>query len=124
MSLKCETIAFVSFESEFAPGGGLAVVMRNLPRVIAKSRNTILITPFFPQIQSCHEAYYLEKVIQDTGLKTSIKYDNISFPIEILKFIDKQHNSSFKIYFVYSRDFFFAPNVPYVNPGRKEQLFN
>jgi hypothetical protein len=62
------TIVFVSFENQFAPCGGLTAVMRMLPPVMAKYRKTILITPFFQNIEKSKKAFESGE-IKTTGIQ-------------------------------------------------------
>lgn len=131
-SLSCKTVAFVSFESEFAPAGGLAAVMRNLPRAMAATRPAILLTPFFSEIDRCVDARARGR-IRDTGIAYSVEFDRESWPVTLLEFTEVVEPSpapagagasgrEFKIYFVETPDFFHAPANPYITPGHPGQL--
>jgi glycogen synthase len=58
---EVRTIVFVSFETGFAPSGGLGAVMKLLPREMAKRERCYVVAPHFakitgavPQVASCH----------------------------------------------------------------------
>ncbi|MFX1534547.1 MAG: glycogen/starch synthase [Promethearchaeota archaeon] len=120
---KYETIAFISFESEFSPGGGLAAVMRFLPREMTNKRKTILITPFFSNIKKCSEAYRTQK-IKFTGITTRVRYNYRNYQIRVLEYVENIDSQDYKIYFVNSPKFFLAPENPYINPDDEEKLFS
>ncbi|MFX0094276.1 MAG: glycogen/starch synthase, partial [Candidatus Hodarchaeota archaeon] len=120
---RYKTSAFISFESEFSPGGGLAAVMRFLPREMVKKNQTILITPFFQNIELCYDAHYFTNRIRFNGLTAIVRYDYTEYPIRILEYIEYINSHKFKIYFIHSKDFFLASQDPYVNPGNESQLF-
>ena len=55
MNTPINTIVFVTFENEFAPLGGLAAVMRLLPKRMAQLSDDrcVTVTPFFREITKC-----------------------------------------------------------------------
>ncbi|MBI4774018.1 MAG: glycogen/starch synthase [Deltaproteobacteria bacterium] len=130
---KGRTIVFVTFESEFAPLGGLAAVMRALPREMAGtgSEDCILIAPFFREITRCKESLY--KRIQRTGLSPKVRFGGRTYDVEIWLHTD---DSGFQSFLIYSPDFFQAPCDcsdpsnprspcnPYFNPSKPEGLLD
>ena len=100
------TVVFVTFESEFAPLGGLAAVMKALPREMARSgsENCILIAPFFRQITRCKESLY--KRIQRTELSPKVSFAGRMHDLEIWVHTDE---SGFQSFLIHSPEFFQAP---------------
>lgn len=133
MSHQPKIIVFVAFENEFAPLGGLAAVMRMLPKRMAQmgEDRCITITPFFREITNCKPK--LMDVIQTTGLTFDLAYDGYMHQVEIF-----QHRDSmgFITYLLDSPDFFNAPCDcgdppgieapcnPYFDPAHPEQLLD
>lgn len=125
------TIVFVSFENEFAPLGGLAAVMRLLPKRMAQLSDDccVTITPFFREITKCKPK--LMEAIQSTGLTCSLRYGGRRHEVEIFQNRDTQ---GFTTYLLDSREFFNspcdcgdppgmkAPCNPYLDPAHPEQL--
>lgn len=127
------TIVFVSFENQFAPCGGLTAVMRMLPPVMAKYRKTILITPFFQNIEKSKKALETGE-IKTTGIHRSLLYNGSKCDIEILEHIpptqkNKQgsttnERNSYKIYLIKANGFFLAGSNPYIDTWRDNALFH
>lgn len=127
------TIAFVSFENEFAPLGGLAAVMRLLPKRMAQMSQDqcITLTPFFREITKCKPK--VMDSIHSTGKKFSLLYDGIEHQVEIFQ---NQDANGFTTYLIDSAKFFNAPCDcgdppsmkapcnPYLNPAHPEQLLD
>ncbi len=125
------TVVFVSFESEFARLGGLAAVMRTLPRRMAGAgERVILVAPFFRQITACHTEWM--RRLRPTGQTVAVRFEGETHTVTIL---ESTEASGFTIYLLESRAFFTAPCKcdeyphppsapcnPYVNPGRPRQL--
>lgn len=112
------TIVLVSFESEFATGGGLGAVMKHLPKALANhKKKVILITPFFQNFPICINAFKTG-TIQDRYLSCKVPYKDKKIKATILEY----DNSSYRIYFIKATDFFIAPDNPYVTPGKDDQL--
>ena len=120
---NAKTVVFVSFESEFSPCGGLTAVMRHLPRSMIQKKPSILITPFFAEIEKAKEAYYFKSELVPF-IDTEVSFANNKIPIKILLHEENYNGSIFKIYTIYTKKFFFAPINPYINPGNPKQLFN
>lgn len=130
---KGRTIVFVTFESEFAPLGGLAAVMKILPREMARFglENCILIAPFFREITRCRESLY--KRIQRTGLSPKVSFGGRAYDTEIWFHTD---DSGFQSFLIYSPEFFQAPCDcsdpcnprtpcnPYFNPSNPKGLLD
>jgi len=133
MNTQMKTIVFVSFENEFAPLGGLAAVMRLLPKHMAGMGDDrcITLTPFFREITKCKPK--LMDSIQSTGLTFSLVYDGKKHQVEIFR---HQSGEGFTTYLIDSQEFFNAPCDcgdppgmeapcnPYVNPAHPEQLLD
>lgn len=125
-STDFNTVAFVSFESEFAPVGGLKVVMERLPRQMARmypDKSIVLITPFFSHNPMCASALTIG-TIQDTGYTFEVFYRGKAFHTHLLSFEeDLGDGVTFKIYLVRAKFFFLAPDNPYINPDMPQRLF-
>ncbi len=119
---SANTIVFVSFESEFAPCGGLTAVMRKLPREMAKTfpdKKVILIAPFFGNISKtseCFDKNQMKLVKSDIPIKfnmESIFFDILAYPNlpnDVLK-----EPVNFTLYLIRSTQFFTASVNPYIN---------
>lgn len=126
-----KTRVFVTFENEFAPLGGLAAVMRVLPKRMAEQWHgpCVTITPFFREIMKCRPEI-LESICS-TGITVSVTFGNDTHVIEVWHHEDDQ---GFTTYFIDSPEFFNAPcdcgdppdvNAPcnpYSNPENPSQL--
>ncbi len=133
MSHQGRTIIFVSFENEFAPLGGLAAVMRLLPKRMAQLSQDpcVTLTPFFREITKCKPK--LMDAIHSTGLTCPVVYDGKTHQVEIFQ---SQDAEGFVTYLLDSPEFFNAPcdcgdppgvNAPcnpYLNPAHPEQLLD
>ncbi|MHA1733076.1 MAG: glycogen/starch synthase [Promethearchaeota archaeon] len=119
-----ESVLFVAFENEFAPCGGLAAVMRNLPRAFARRGRASLVTPFFPEIERCADAHYFQGKIANTGIRYSVGYGGEDYTVRVLRYSEELDSGRrYDIYFLQSCQFFLAPKNPYVYPGDEERLF-
>lgn len=126
-----KTVGFVTFESEFAPLGGLAAVMRWLPKRLARSRgwSSWTMAPFFRSITRCKDKLY--RAIESTGHQYVLTYDARPHAVEIFRHVDE---SGFQTFLLDSSAFFNAPcNCqdpptvdapcnPYLTPGHPDQL--
>jgi len=133
MNTPINTIVFVTFENEFAPLGGLAAVMRLLPKRMAQLSDDrcVTVTPFFREITKCKPK--LMDSIQSTGLKFSLVYDGKEEQVEIFQY---RNGDGFTTYLLDSNFFFNAPCDcgdppgmeapcnPYLNPAHPEQLLD
>ncbi|MHA1449537.1 MAG: glycogen/starch synthase [Candidatus Hodarchaeales archaeon] len=117
------SIIFITFENEFAPCGGLSAVMRYLPRKMAATERTAMITPFFSRIDRCLKAYNEKKLIQPSGHEFNVNFGSKEYSVELLKYEEPVKGSIYTIYFIRSDGFFLAPEDPYINPGDPEKLF-
>lgn len=125
------TIVFVTFESEFAPLGGLAAVMRVLPKKIAcvEPGTCFTLVPFFREITKCHKQMFNQ--IHSTGTCLTIPFGKKKKKVEIFKHVDSQ---GFTTYLLDAPGFFTAPCDccnppspsspcnPYLNPSNPKQL--
>lgn len=128
---KDRTVVFVTFESEFAPLGGLAAVMRILPKEMAKAHRGVCftITPFFRAITRCQAAIY--ERIDPLHVSIDVSFGKRREPAELYEF---RHGDGFRTILVDSPAFFNAPCDcgdppkpdapcnPYYNPARPRQL--
>ncbi len=76
-------VVFCSFESRFAPSGGLAAVTKKiLPylKEIEPVQRVLLITPFYPYIID-------EKKLTPTGIAFEVIFDNETVKVEIYKYV-------------------------------------
>ena len=83
------TVVFVTFESEFAPLGGLAAVMRVLPKHMAQREQgeCLTITPFFRHITSCRPTVLQE--IHSTGHTFSVLFGDECHEVEVFEHRDR-----------------------------------
>ncbi len=128
-----KTTVFVTFESEFAPLGGLAAVMRLLPKRMAEewSGRCVTMTPFFREITKCRPKTM--ESIHSTGITFFLEFGKDTYTIEVFQHEDKQ---GFRTYLLDAPDFFNAPcdcgdpsslNAPcnpYCDPSNPSQLLN
>ena len=128
---KDHTIVFVTFESQFAPLGGLAAVMRALPQAVAQATDDacLMITPFFKHIVRCDSQRL--SGIQPTGHKFFVSFDGTDHEVTLLRHVDDE---GFTTYLLDAEAFFnapcdckrppspSAPCNPYVNPDNPDQL--
>ena len=125
------TIVFATFESEVAPLGGLAAVMKILPRQMAAGRKgaCFIVTPFFREIAKCRP--HIHENIQTTGVQVFMDFGGRVEKVEVFRYQDE---NGFKIFLLDSPSFFNAPCDcgdppdpktpcnPYLNPSNPEQL--
>lgn len=125
-----KTVVFVTFESEFAPLGGLSAVMRVLPKRMAQAGygSCFTIAPYFQQITSRKK---INSEIQSTGHRFHLRFGKQVHSIEVLQHSD---SAGFQTYLLDSPDFFNAPCDggdppspkspfnPYLNPDNPAQL--
>jgi glycogen synthase len=100
------TVVFVTFENEFAPLGGLAAVMRELPRRMAQAEQgrCFTVTPFFQDITRCRPKLFAE--IHSTGHTFGVRFGDRRHEVEIFQHLDKD---GFRTFLLDSADFFNAP---------------
>ncbi len=101
-----KTCVFVTFETEFAPLGGLAAVMRVLPKRMAEQWNgsCVTITPFFREIVKCRPDVLAS--IYSTGITFTLKFGRETHGIEVWRHEDAR---GFATYFIDSPGLFNAP---------------
>ena len=126
-----QTAVFVTFESEFAPLGGLAAVMKVLPKrmALAHKGECLTVTPFFRDITKCHPNLYHQ--IIPTGIKIQVPFGK---KVESCQVFQHQDQHGFKTILLESDNFFNAPCDcgdppghktpcnPYLNPKNPGQL--
>lgn len=125
-----KTIIFVTFESEFAPLGGLAAVMRVLPKRMAEQwqGRCVTMTPLFREIVKCRP--HILESIRPTGITYSLEFGKTTQKFEVFRHEDRGHTT----YLIDSPEFFNAPCDcgdppspeapcnPYVDPTQPHQL--
>ncbi len=128
------TIVFVSFENEFAPVGGLAAVMRILPRTIAKAYKTVLITPCFRNIEETRRALGAG-IIVDTGKSGRVVHNGQFHSFNLMEAKPKpgskncenhennETNEDYAMFLVRSDHFFVGGDNPYLDTWRYDALF-
>ncbi len=128
-----KTGVFVTFENEFAPLGGLAAVMRVLPKRMAEQCNgpCVTITPFFREIVKCRPDVL--ELLDSTGIVFSLTFGKDAHTIEVWQHEGEQ---GFTTYFIDSPEFFNAPCDcgdppgveapcnPYFDPAHPSQLLH
>jgi glycogen synthase len=103
------TVVFVSFETGLAPSGGLAAVMKVLPKEMAKCERCLILAPYFENITRPLPL-----------LRTfSLPVASSEYPVEIR---DASETSGIKTYLLSSTGLFTAPSEPYVNPENPDKL--
>ena len=126
-----QSIIFVTFESELAPLGGLAAVMRVLPQKMAKQEagTCAILAPFFREITKCKEALY--QSIQFTGHHFDVLFDKQCHRVDVFVY---ENSDGFSTYLIDTARFFNAPCRcedppsldapcnPYLTPHHPEQL--
>ncbi|MGB0910965.1 MAG: glycogen/starch synthase [Nitrospirales bacterium] len=131
LSRMSQTLVFVTFESAFAPLGGLAAVMKILPRHMAKSHigNCLVVAPFFREIAKCQKNIFAQ--LGSVGKESEVVFDGKSEILEVYQYVAEDGVQTFLID---SPHFFNAPCDcgdppkhtspcnPYLNPGQPEQL--
>jgi glycogen synthase len=110
------TIVFVTFETEFAPCGGLAAVMKIFPKQLAKTESCCTIGPYFENITTKKP---ISAQIANTGIEFALRFGDTSHVVRVLKHTD---NSGYSSYLLQSDGLFTAPTDPYINPGNPEKL--
>mgnify|MGYP001045068750 CR=1 FL=1 len=100
------TVVFVTFESKFAPLGGLAAVMRELPRRMARAEKgeCVTVAPFFTRITRCRKRLFGE--IESTGRRFDVRFDEQVHTVEIFEHVD---DDGFRTFLLDAADFFNAP---------------
>ena len=129
--MSARTVVFVTFESEFAPLGGLAAVMKKLPKRMAEMGEACMtLTPFFREITSRRHPTLFEE-IHSTGQKFDLSFGGKSHEVEVFEHRD---GNGFTTYLIDSAAFFNAPCDcgnppdpktpcnPYLNPSHPGQL--
>ena len=97
--LHYNTVVFISFENHYAPCGGLAVVMKNLPPIMSKSVKSVLISPLFVNIRKTREAIESNKLIS-TDLRSQILYRGYKHDISLYKSIEFAEYDNYQLYLV------------------------
>jgi glycogen synthase len=106
---KQRTIVFVTFETGLAPSGGLAAVMKVLPKEMARYETCFIVAPYFPKItrpQPVLATFPL--VIQDSEHIVEIRH--------------AADVDGFDTYLLACEGFFTAPRDPYLNPEGSDKL--
>ena len=125
------TVVFVTFESPFAPLGGLAAVMRELPRRMAQAEpgDCFTVTPFFREITRCRRRLF--DGIRSTGHTVPGRFGGQLHLVDIFEHVD---GGGFRTVLLDADDFFNAPCDcgnppapeapcnPYLDPAHPDQL--
>ena len=128
---KGQTMVFVTFESEFAPLGGLAAVMKVLPKRMAQAQKgkCVTVAPFFREITKCRPNVYNQ--INSTGVQLQVPFGGKSEKCEVF---EHQDENGFQTILLDSPNFFNAPCDcgdppdpktpcnPYFDPSHPDQL--
>jgi len=126
-----KSVVFVTFESEFAPLGGLSAVMRMLPKRMARigKGECMTIAPFFREITKCKPDWF--EAIHPTGYTFDLAFGEEFHTVEVFRHCDR---NGFQTILLDSPQFFNAPCDcgdpphpltpcnPYLNPGHPGQL--
>ncbi len=110
------TIVFVTFETEFAPCGGLAAVMKIFPKQLAKTESCCTIGPYFENITSGKP---ISAQITNTGIEYALRFGDNSHVVKVLRHAD---DNGYTTYLLQSDGCFTAPKDPYINPGNPTKL--
>ncbi|MBN1874129.1 MAG: glycogen/starch synthase [Anaerolineae bacterium] len=125
------TTVFVTFESEFAPLGGLAAVMRILPRYMAKREKggCLTLAPFFKYITRCNTKRM--NLLTPTSYVFPVSFGKDVHQVRLFEYVD---SAGFAMYLLDTDAFFNAPCDcgnppswdtpcnPYMNPANPDQL--
>ena len=124
---------FLTFENEFAPLGGLAAVMRVLPKRMAGQWNgpCVTLTPLFREIMKCRPDVLAS--LEATGITFPLTFGRDTHAVVLWRHEDER---GFRTYFIDSPAFFNAPCDcgdppgveapcnPYVDPAHPAQLLH
>jgi glycogen synthase len=110
------TIVLVTFETEFAPCGGLAAVMKILPKRLAKLETCFTIAPYFRNITGNKS---VNSDIRHTGEEFRLVFGGKRETVRIRQHAD---DLGFVTYLLESERYFTAPSDPYINPGDPSRL--
>jgi glycogen synthase len=109
-------IVFVTFETEFAPCGGLAAVMKIFPKQLAKTESCCTIGPYFENITSKKQ---ISTQITNTGIEYALRFGDNSHVVRVLQHAD---DNAYTTYLLQSDGCFTAPKDPYINPENPDKL--
>lgn len=126
-----KTVGFVTFETELAPLGGLAAVMRVLPQSFTRlpGWSSFILAPFFRTITRCKPKLY--DAIQTTGQEFPVVYGDHSHEVEVFQYMGHPECPTFLIdspaFFNPPCDCVDPPNPqrpcnPYLYPDKPQQL--
>ena len=110
------TLVFVTFETEFAPCGGLAAVMKIFPKQLTKTESCCTIGPYFENVTSKKP---ISAQIRNTGVEYALRFRGSSHVVRVLEHTD---DNGYTTYLLQSDGYFTAPTDPYINPGNPEKL--
>ncbi|MFH2012130.1 MAG: glycogen/starch synthase [Pseudomonadota bacterium] len=106
-----DKLAFVTYETPFAPCGGIASVMGHLPGHVQKVSNldTIVITPFHYKIEKTSSLINKIKLLDNIN----VPFDNEDVPVEVYQYEDNRYQWIW--YFLKPKDsrFFSGRRHPY-----------
>ena len=108
------TVVFATFETEFAPSGGLGAVMKVLPRKMALYEKCIVLAPHFKNITDLSALKKSGRIKRyKKVLSFTIQISELEYPVEV---IEVASNHDCLTYLLSSEGFFTAPLDPYINP--------
>jgi glycogen synthase len=103
------TIVFVTFETGLAPSGGLAAVMKVLPKEMVRHETCFIVAPYFSSISRPQPVL--------TAFPLAVR--DGEYTVEIRHATDAE---GFSTYFLACEGFFTAPSDPYLNPEGSDKL--
>jgi glycogen synthase len=103
------TIVFVTFETGLAPSGGLAAVMKVLPKEMARHERCLIVAPYFKNISRPLPLI----------ATFSLPLAGSEFQVEVR---DATEASGVKTYLLWAEGMFSASVDPYVNPEDPDKL--
>ena len=121
--MNFNTVVFVSYENFYAPFGGLSAVMKMLPPTMSKSIKTVLISPFFSNINRTKESIDNKK-LKKTNLKGRIFYKGFSHTINLYQSTEYLDFKDYSIFLVQSDKFFLSGENPYIDTWRFDSLIH
>jgi len=104
--LESRNVVFCSFESRFAPGGGLAAITKKiLPylKELKQVRRVLLMTPFYPYIID-------DKKLTPTAIAFQVIFENKPVKVEIYKF-EAPDSGGVEEYYLKADGFFDSRNA-------------
>jgi glycogen synthase len=108
------TIVFATFETEFAPSGGLGAVMKVLPRKMAQYERCVVLAPYFKNITNLSALKKSRRIKHYKKVLTfSMQIGELEYSVDVTE-VASHHDCL--TYLLSSEGFFTAPLDPYINP--------